>query len=187
MKFGIRELLFLAVMLGLIGASYFVFNKSKAKLNDYRADTAAKQKVLNDLRQSTAGIVDWNKKIDELQKAITFFESKLPPEKEVDKILTDVSQLANANALETRLVKPLKSERAASYSEQPIEMSLSGNFNGFYVFLQQLENMPRITRVTNMALSKITDQDGAMQAKLTLSIYFEPDNGGAPRRVATAN
>jgi type IV pilus assembly protein PilO len=186
MKFGIRELLFLSIMLGLIGASYFVFNKSKTRLDERRADTQAKRKVLADLRQSTAGIVDWNVKIEELKKAITFFESKLPPEKEVDKILTDVSQMANANALETKLVKPLKSERSSSYSEQPIEMSMSGNFNGFYVFLQQLENMPRITRVTNMALTKITDQDGAMQAKLTLSIFFEPDNGGAPR-VATAN
>lgn len=185
MKFGIRELLFLSVMLGLVGASYFVFNKSKAKLADFRKDTEAKQKVLNDLRQSTAGIVNWDQKIEELKKAITFFESKLPPEKEVDKILTAVSQMATANALETKSVKPMKSERASSYSEQPIEMSLSGNFNGFYVFLQQLENMPRITRVTNMALNKITDQDGAMQAKLTLSIFFEPDNGGA--RMATAN
>src|SRR3954469_8480948 len=110
MKFGIRELLFLSVMVGLIGASYFVFTKSKEKLNDYLADTTAKRKALDDLRASTAGIVDWDSKIEELKKAITFFESKLPPEKEVDKILTDVSQMATANALETKSVKPLKSE-----------------------------------------------------------------------------
>jgi type IV pilus assembly protein PilO len=185
MKFGFRELLFLSVMIGLIVASSLVFKKSRAKLDEYLADTAAKQKVLTDLKQSTAGIVNWDQKIDELKKAITFFESKLPPEKEIDKILTDVSQMATANALETKSVKPLKSERAAGYSEQPIEMSLSGNFNGFYVFLQQLENMPRITRVTSMSLSKITDQDGAMQAKMTLSIFFEPDAGST--RMASTN
>jgi type IV pilus assembly protein PilO len=186
MKFGIRELLFLSLMLGLIGASFYVFNKSKAKLDNFQADTAAKRKVLTDLKQSTAGIVDWTQKIDELKKAIVFFESKLPSEKEVDKILTDVSQMAEANTLHTKTVKPLKSERTSSYSEQPIEMSLAGDFNGFYVFLQQLENMPRITRVTNMALTKITDRDGAMQAKMTLSIYFEPDTGTASK-VASSN
>jgi Tfp pilus assembly protein PilO len=63
-------------------------------------------------------------------------------------------------------------------------MSLSGDFNGFYAFLQQLEKMPRITRVTNMALTKITDRDGAMQARITLSIFFEPDGG---TNVATSN
>jgi hypothetical protein len=64
-------------------------------------------------------------------------------------------------------------------------MSLAGDFNGFYVFLQQLENMPRITRVTHMNLTKMAERDGAMQAKLTLSIFFEPDGGGS--RVATTN
>jgi len=64
-------------------------------------------------------------------------------------------------------------------------MSLAGDFNGFYVFLQQLENMPRITRVTHMNLTKMIEKDGSMQAKLTLSIFFEPDAGGS--RVATAH
>jgi type IV pilus assembly protein PilO len=177
MKFGIREIIFLSLMIGLVCASVFVFNKSKTKRDWYVTDTAQKKKVLTDLKQSTAGIVDWNQKIAELKQAISFFEGKLPQEKEIDKILKEVWQMAEANALQTRSVKTLRTERAASYSEQPIEMNLSGDFNGFYVFLQQLENMPRITRVTHMALNKITDKDGSMQAKLTLSIFFEPDTG----------
>jgi type IV pilus assembly protein PilO len=185
MRIGIRELLFFCVMIGLVAASVFVFNKSKTKRDWYVEDTAAKRKVLGDLKQSTAGIVDWNQKIAELKQAITFFESKLPQEKEIDKILREVWQMAEANTLQTKTVKTLKTERSANYSEQPIEMSLSGDFNGFYVFLQQLEKMNRITRVTNMTLSKITDRDGAMQAKMTLSIFFEPDTGGG--RVATTN
>jgi len=175
MKFGFRELIFLTLMIGLVAASFFVFNKSKAKRDWTEADTQAKKKVLADLKQSTAGVVDWSQKIAELKQAISFFEGKLPQEKEIDKILKEVWQMAEANALTTRTVKTLRTERAANYSEQPIEMSLSGDFNGFYVFLQQLENMPRITRITNMALTKMTDRDGSMQAKLTLSIFFEPD------------
>ena len=63
-------------------------------------------------------------------------------------------------------------------------MSLSGDFNGFYSFLLQLEKLPRITRVTNMSLSKITDRDGEMNATMTLSIFFEPDTGSS---MATTN
>ncbi|SRR5260221_768761 len=184
MKFGFRELIFLTLMLGLVAASFFVFNKSMAKRDWTEADTLAKKKVLADLKQSTTGVVDWTQKIAELKQAISFFEGKLPQEKEIDKILKEVWQMAEANALQTRTVKTLKTERASSYSEQPIEMSLSGDFNGFYVFLQQLENMPRITRVTNMALTKMADRDGSMQAKLTLSIFFEPDTGS---KVASSN
>ena len=189
MKFGIREILFLALMIGLVVASTLVAQKSRARTVTLRTDTQNKQREMADLKQSTSGIVDWGQKFAELKQAISFFESKLPQEKEIDKILKEVWQMAEANALQTRTVRTLKTDRGAAYSEQPIEMSLAGDFNGFYVFLQQLENMPRITRVTSMALTKITDRDGAMQAKMTLSIYFEPDTGASSggSRVASSN
>nr|MBA3273642.1 type 4a pilus biogenesis protein PilO [Chthoniobacterales bacterium] len=92
-----------------------------------------------------------------------------------DKILKEVWQMAEANSLTTKTIRTLKSERCANYSEQPIQMSLSGDFNGYYEFLLQLEKLPRITRVTQMNLQKITSSDGEMQAQMTLSIFFEPD------------
>ena len=185
MKFGVRELLFFVLMVGLVVASSFVLQKSRTKAETLRADTVAKRRELVDLKQSTAGIVDWAQKFAELKQAISFFESKLPQEKEIDKILKEVWQMAEANSLQTRTIRTLRTERGASHSEQPIEMSLAGDFNGFYVFLQQLENMPRITRVTHMNLTKMIEKDGSMQAKLTLSIFFEPDTGGS--RMATTN
>src|SRR5205085_4666293 len=129
MKLGFRELLFVCVMLGLLACSYlFVFNKVNTKRAALMADMQAKQRALANLRQSTAGIEDMNHKIEDLQKAIDFFDSKLPQEREVDKILKEVWQLAEANALRTKTVKTLKNERFAGYSEQPIQMSLSGDF-----------------------------------------------------------
>jgi len=55
-------------------------------------------------------------------------------------------------------------------------MSLAGDFTGFYLFMQQLEKLPRLTRVTDMTLTKISDHDGQMQATLTLSVFFEPSD-----------
>ena len=180
MKFGIRELLFFAVMLGLLGSTYFfVFAKANQKRMALRAEILRKQQALNELRLSTAGIADLDAKVRDLKEAIKYFESKLPQEREFDKILKEVSQMAEANALTTKTVRTLKSERLAGYSEQPIQMSLTGNFNGFYSFLLQLEKLPRITRITNMQLQKLQDHDGEMQASITLSIFFEPDTGGA--------
>jgi len=184
MKFGIREIIFVVVMLGLLGSTnYFVFAKANARKAERLADIRGRQQALSNLQQATSGIEDLNRKIDELQKAITFFESKLPQEKEVDKILKEVWQMAEANSLQTRSIKTLKVERGANYSEQPIMMTLSGDFNGFYAFLLQLEKLPRITRVTEMNLQKINDRDGEMQAGMKLSIFFEPDTGS----VAGAN
>ncbi len=178
MKFGLRELLFFTVMLGLLAATYFfVFTKANQKRMALRAEILKKQQALNELRISTAGIADLDAKVRDLREAIKYFESKLPQEREFDKILREVSQMAETNSLQTKTVRTLKSERCAGYSEQPIQMSLTGNFNGFYSFLLQLEKLPRITRITNMQLQKVQDRDGEMQASITLSIFFEPDTG----------
>ena len=185
MKFGIREVIFVIVMLGLLGSTnYFVFSKANKKKAALLEDIHQKQAALGNLQQATAGIDDLNHKIDELQKAITFFESKLPQEKEIDKILKEVWQMAEANQLTTKTIKTMKAQRGPNYSEQPIQLSLSGDFNGFYAFLLQLEKLQRITRITDMNLTKISDRDGEMQAQMTLSIFFEPDTGS---NVAGAN
>jgi len=176
MRFGLRELVFVLAMIGLLGSSYFlVFQKANAKRLALQADVETKQRALANLRSATAGIEDMNTKIDELQQAINFFESKLPKEKEIENILEEFSKMAEANSLTTRTVKTLKAERSAGYSEQPIQVTLSGDFSGFYAFLLQLEKLSRITRITQMNLQKIDDRDGEMTANVTLSIFFEPD------------
>src|SRR5437879_1504421 len=130
MKFGVRELVFVLLMVGLVVASYaFVFRKANEKREALQSEIVGKERQLADLRQSTSGISDLNRKIADLEKAIAFFESKLPQEKEMDKVLREVWQMAQANQLTTKQIKTLPSERFAGYCEQPIQMSMSGDFN----------------------------------------------------------
>jgi Tfp pilus assembly protein PilO len=177
MKFGLQGIVLAGAMIGLLLASYFMFF---AKANQRRAelerDIVSKQRELSDLDRSTVGINDVKTKIADLQQAINFFESKLPPRKQVEDVLQEVWHKADANQLVAKTIKTPKDKRTATYGEQEMDMSLSGNFNGFYTFLLQLEQMPRLTRVKKMNLTKISDRDGDMQAEMTLSIYFEPDD-----------
>jgi len=178
MKFGIKELIFVLLMAGLVASSYvFVFKPAAEKRTGREKDIADRQKALADLKTATTGIGDLEKKIADLQQAIIFFESKLPQEKEIDKILQELWQMAESNSLQTKTIKTLKSERNGGYSEQPIQMSLSGDFHGFYSFLLQLEKLSRITRISTLKLDKITTKEGEMQAQMTMSIFFESDGG----------
>jgi type IV pilus assembly protein PilO len=182
MKLGIRELVFFALMVGLLCAAYFILDKKSKKREEKLASVQTMQQSLTNLRLSMSGIDDQDRKISELHQAIAFFESKLPQEKEMDVILADVSRKVEENGLTLRTVKTLKTERGPNYSELPIQMNISGDFNGFYELMLQLEKMDRITRVSQMKLEKIDERDGEMQAQLTLSIFFEPDTSN----IATA-
>lgn len=187
MKFGVRELVFLVVMLGLLGATYFLVLKDRdAHRVARQAQIDTRLRSLAELERATATVKDVDHKIQDLQQATAFFESKLPQAKEIDKILREVWELAEHNRLQTKSVKTMKAQKMNGYSEQPIEMALSGDFNGFYQFLLQLEDLPRLTRVTKMNLTKINDRDGDMQAQVTLSIFFEPDTDPTPGSATAA-
>jgi Tfp pilus assembly protein PilO len=178
MKLGLRELIFIAVMLGLLGSSYFlVFTKANEKRKDLETEIDRKQKALADVGQAQVGIDNVKKRMDQLQEAVDFFEKRLPPHGQMDMVLSSVTKLAKENGLEQRTFKSGKQQQAANYTEQQIEMSLAGAFEGFYVYLQQLERFERLVRVTKMDLTKMNEKDGSMEAKLTLSIFFEPDAG----------
>jgi Tfp pilus assembly protein PilO len=74
-------------------------------------------------------------------------------------------------------VKSLRTDKAvaaAQYSEQPIKMVIVGDFDGFYSFLLDLERLKRITRMNQMQLKRIQNDEGQMQAEITLSIFFDP-------------
>jgi Tfp pilus assembly protein PilO len=185
MRFRSREIVFVGLMLILLAGTYmFVFSKTNAKRQAYLADMKQKQRMLNDLHVATEGVDDINAKTEQLSKAIVFFQQKLPAEKDIDGILQEVWELAKTNSLQSKAVKPDKSEHGPNYSEQSIQMTLSGNFNGFYSFLLELEKLPRITRITQMKLTKLNEHDGEATAQITLSIFFEPS---AETAVATAN
>src|SRR5215213_4902626 len=182
MKFGIREISFVVVMLGLLGAIYFlVWDKAQTKIAAMERKTEDKVKALSDLEKATSGVSDVDKKVAELEEAIKFFEKKLPQERDIDQILKEVWEMADKNQLTTKTIKTMKSQRGAAYSEQPIEMSLSGNFSGFYEFLLKLEKLPRLTRINQLNLDKISGKEGEMEAKLVLSIFFEPENAASAR------
>jgi Tfp pilus assembly protein PilO len=183
MKLGPREALFVLVILGLLGASWwFGFRKMDAKRAALEAGMAGKQAALTNLRRSTAGVENVELKLQQLADAIRFFESKLPQEKELETILDRVWKIAEANKLASRTVRTLKTERGPNYSEQQLQVTLSGDFEGFYQFLLDFEKLPRITRISKMNLQKINDEEGRMTADLVLSVFFEPDR---PAKVAS--
>jgi type IV pilus assembly protein PilO len=185
MRVGFLQLVFVMLLLGLAGSSYwFVFKPAADRRATRQVEMENKKKALGNLRQSTQGISDLEKKISDLQEAIKFFESKLPQEREIDTVLKEVWQMAEQNNLQTRTIKTQKSEKNAGFSELPIEMSLAGDFRGFYSFLLQLEKLSRITRIGQMRLEKISERDGDMVAKMTLSVFFE---SGENRQVAGAH
>jgi len=181
MKFGIREMVFMVLLLAIpVCAWWLAFRPQNAINERMMVQIEAKQAKLRELNKATATIGDLKKEIDELEKAIGFFRSKLPDEKEIDKVLQEIWKLAERNRLKTKSIRALHQKTdgfvkaGGPHAEQPIQVKLEGDFIGFYAFLQALEAQPRITRIRHMKLEKLDKEpEGAMRAEFEMSVFFQ--------------
>ncbi len=179
MKLGLREAAFLACMIGLLGSSYwFVFKRANQRRLDMQSEIAQRSQILEQVQSQTAGIEDLKKKIEELHRAITVFESKLPKAKELDTVIRALSDMAAVNHLNCASIKTLKTEKGPNYSEQPIELTITGDFRDYYAFLLQMEKQSRIMRTHRLNMVATKERDGKVLASMTLSIFFDPSDNG---------
>lgn len=182
MRFGAREIMLVGLLVALpVAAWWFIFRPQNRRDAALRVEITARQDKLRALNRATATIGNLQKEIVSLQEAIAFFQSKLPGEKEIDRVLRETWRMAERNRLITKSIRTLDRNRpggftAASgpHAEQSIMIQLEGDFLGFYAFLQALEAQPRIMRILDMAITKPPKgAEGRIEATLIVAIFFE--------------
>ena len=180
MKFGLRETIFMLLLLAMpVAAYFFVFQPRNEQIAEAREEVRLKQAKLRQLELATRSMSDLGQEIDRLAQAIDVFEKKLPVQREVEVLLKQVWELAHRHHLVPKSVRTDKPVPAAQYSELPIRMTILGNFDGFYEFMVDLERLPRITRLPRMSLKRVDSAQGTqLEANITLSIFF--DSSDAP-------
>jgi type IV pilus assembly protein PilO len=186
MRLGFREFIFFLVLLAVPVASYFyVYKPRNDDIAQARKEIQTKQDRLDTLAAVAAKIDDMQLAIEQGRESIELIEAKLPSEQDVEGILEQVWQIAKRNKLVVKSVKSDKPVPTARYLEVPLKVVMHGEFDGFYQFLLELENLPRITRVHQLKLQRATAKKergmedlppGSMAAEFTVSIYFEPQS-----------
>jgi type IV pilus assembly protein PilO len=131
---------------------------------------------LADFEKATAAAEDLTKQLEQLQQAIEFFESKLPPTSQIHEVLQQVTVIAQKNGLKPKTIRTLVQKDNNGYIEQPLKMELQGNFNSFYSFLLELEKLPRIMKIRELKLDKQANSEGQVASDFIVSIFFQNKN-----------
>lgn len=175
MQWSIRQLIFIAVLLAVPLAAFFlVFAPQNREIVKAREEIELKRTMLEKLRAETARSDDLLKENQTIRAAIDTIEARLPEGKDMDLVLRDVAAIADEAGLKVpqfkRSDKPLPAGEAL---EQSMDVEITGDFDGFYQFLLKLEKLPRITRITDLKIKRIDTQDGDMRASFKLSVYYQ--------------
>lgn len=173
----LRQAFFFGVLLAVPISSYFlVFKPQNEEIARARKEIEHKQAMLEKLRQATARSEDLARSNEQIKDSISAIEARLPPSKDMDSILRQVASLAAETGLKVPVFKKGEKPSAAGLAmEQPLDVEITGDFDGFYTFLLALEQLPRITRISNLEIQRSKDIDGEMKAKCVLSVYYQRD------------
>ena len=174
MTSGFRKAVFLVLLLGVAAVGYqYMVKPANQHLAEAKQRVDGKRAKLSEFEEATVKAEDLNKQLEQLQEAIRFFESKLPPTSEIHKVLEQVTVVAQKKGLTPKTIRTLQRKDNSGYIEQPLEMEWVGSFNAFYSFLLEIEKLPRIMKLRQLELEKEGTDEGSVAAEFILSIFFQ--------------
>jgi len=174
-----RKAVFFILLIGLIGGGYrYMIKPANQRMAEVKERVEKKRAQLAKFEKATVAAEDLTKQLEQLQEAIAFFESKLPPKSQIHEVLEQVTVIAQKQGLKPKTIRTLQEKDNRGYIEQPLKMELEGNFSSFYSFLLELEKLPRIMKVRELKLDKQTDDDeGQIASDFIVSIFFQNKTG----------
>jgi type IV pilus assembly protein PilO len=174
MASNMRKVIFFVLLIAVAYMAYaFMIRPANKYLEEQKKQVQGQMAKLNELEKATAAVRDLDKQTAKLEQAVEFFNSKLPPHSQIHKVLEQVTLIAQKQGLKTKTIRTLAQKDCMGYIEQPLKMELYGNFDAYYSFLLDLEQMPRITRIRELALTKDLKNEGMTTAEFVVSIFFQ--------------
>jgi type IV pilus assembly protein PilO len=169
----VQLLVLLAIILLLVFVTdYFMFAKwrDEASKKDQQAQELRRQNQEADIVR--ANIVEYQKRLDDLNAQFDTLKVRLPEEREVSPIFDNAKAMMSSSGL--KLVKfqtnPKDKEVPQKYyTEVSSQVQVAGNYGNVQSFFQKLAGFDRIVNVTEIALSKASDADQAAGASVVAS------------------
>ena len=171
---GLKKAVFFALLIALAIVGYkYMIKPANKNLTEVKQRVQAKLDKLEEFEKASVAAEGLTKQLEQLQEAITFFESKLPPTSEIHKVLKKVTVIAQKQGLKPKTIRTLQKKDNSGYIEQPLKMGLVGDFSSFYSFLLELEKLPRIMKIRELKLDKKQKDEGQITADFIVSIFFQ--------------
>ena len=132
------------------------------------------EKLRNDLalkKNIAANRPKLEQEIKGLEKQLEVALVKLPEEKEIPKLLTQVNTLGQQSGLEFQLFRPAAPIKRGFYAEVPIDIRVQGEYHTLGGFLDRVSKLERIVNVADLRISPLAVQQ--QRAGRTITADFK--------------
>ena len=150
--------------------------RSEDRLLKVQSDLQQKQLIAANRPKLEAEIKALEKELDE---ALV----RLPEEKDIPRLLTQVNSLGQQNGLEFLLFRPGAPVKKGFYAEVPIDIRVEGQFHSLGGFLDRVSKLERIVTVSDIRITPLSGvaqrTDRSIAAELKATTYTFLEKGGS--------
>jgi type IV pilus assembly protein PilO len=157
----------LGIMVGIILLPlivfYFSYYQQKAKkIQNLNQQKASLTQQLQEVKRKASDLAKFEKEMKEAEDLFFKTAVLLPKEKEIPKLLKDISALGQTAGLDFLTFKPLADIPKDFYAEIPVTINVRGPYHNMGSFFDQVSKLERIVSVSNVKMSSPKKEDGEM-------------------------
>lgn len=144
----------------LIATSYFFlsYQGRAEELKQLRAQELELQRKLSEVRSVAANISAFESEIADLEIKLKKALRQLPNKKELEVLLTDISNLGKTAGVEIKSFKRNEEVVHDFYAEVPIQLEIEGEFHDVAEFFDLMSKLPRIVNMGALSI-RIANED----------------------------
>lgn len=159
----------MAFILLAVGAGYYVgFYQSLAEEQErLKGKEAELQRKLSEVRSVAANISAFEEEIGDLELQLKAALRQLPNQKELEVLLTDISNLGKKAGIEIKSFKRNDEITHDFYAEVPISIELEGRYHDVARFFDLMSKLPRIVNMGALTMSVASESTEETRLKVT--------------------
>jgi len=151
-----------------IGAGYFfgMYQEKSQQVQRLRAKELELQRKLTEVRSIVANISAFEEEISELEDELAVALLQLPNEKQLEVLLTDISNLGKTAGVEIKSFQRESEVVHDFYAEVPIAIELEGRYHDVAKFFELVSKLPRIVNMGAIAMSVASETEFETRVKV---------------------
>ncbi len=142
----------------IVGVGYYflVVSPRQEQITSLTAEARRLAKEVAEARAAAAVLPQLMKEVAALEVQLKEVLVKLPEEKEIPSLLTQVSALGQQSGLEFTAFRPAAIQPRDFYSEVPINLRVEGSYHTLGTFFDRVSKLPRIVTIGDIRIAAQT-------------------------------
>jgi len=124
------------------------------------------------------------KQLIDTQQSFGALLKQLPSKSEMDALLTDINQAGLGRGLQFEMFKPGAEAATGVFTEQPITIKVTGNYDDLGKFSSDISQLPRIVTLNNISVTPGTSGVLTLDATAKTFRYLDEEELAAQKRAA---